>query len=332
MKKLITAALALSLALAPAAGLADENDVRVYLDGKRLTLTDANGDIVAPVIIDGSTYLPLRAIAGALGLDVDWDAASSSVYLSTDGNGGGEGDKDDNATIIATDRSVFSSLGYYADRPYELLGTSAFLDPLKELMGADYEAQLLPLLSTCYAAGGDEMLTLYCSVDGNNRAAIDVYPSGRIDAAILTAVVASSDESDNGYRNVVKYYSDVSPDAVNSSGILGLIADNAASYRAIEFRKGSAAPTVKKSTYNDVNGCGSFTFTPNDDGRIAFSGGIENSPLGGCTSSGTLSLRHGCAVCFENGAPSIYFAFSGDSLTVIGLNDVTRPLTTVFKK
>ena len=57
--------------------------ITVVLNGAVLTPTDANGNAVEPFIMDGSTYLPLRAIAGALGLEVAWDNASSTVTLTT---------------------------------------------------------------------------------------------------------------------------------------------------------------------------------------------------------------------------------------------------------
>ena len=61
-------------------------DIKMTLDGSTLTPRDANGTIVEPFIIDGTTYLPLRAIAEALDLNVQWDSATSTVILSTDTN------------------------------------------------------------------------------------------------------------------------------------------------------------------------------------------------------------------------------------------------------
>ena len=95
MKKLIclilALALTLSLTLPASATKATESvlityrGITVVLDGAVLSPTDANGNAVEPFIMDGSTYLPLRAIAGALGLGVDWDDASSTVTLSSGG-------------------------------------------------------------------------------------------------------------------------------------------------------------------------------------------------------------------------------------------------------
>jgi hypothetical protein len=42
---------------------------------------DAVGASVEPFIVNGTTYLPVRAIAEALGMKVQWDNSSKSVYI-----------------------------------------------------------------------------------------------------------------------------------------------------------------------------------------------------------------------------------------------------------
>ena len=59
------------------------NNIKVALNGEQIAFIDANGNPVEPFIIDGTTYLPIRAVSGALGLDVGWDSATSTVTLST---------------------------------------------------------------------------------------------------------------------------------------------------------------------------------------------------------------------------------------------------------
>ena len=61
-------------------------DIKVTLDGEKLTPKDVDGNYVEPFIIDGTTYLPVRGISNALGLDVDWDGASGTVILTTPTN------------------------------------------------------------------------------------------------------------------------------------------------------------------------------------------------------------------------------------------------------
>ena len=59
------------------------SNIRVTLDGKELSLTNANGATVEPFIIGGTTYLPVRGIANAFDLNVVWDASTSTVALSS---------------------------------------------------------------------------------------------------------------------------------------------------------------------------------------------------------------------------------------------------------
>lgn len=56
--------------------------VNVYVNGIKLNPTDANGKAVAPILRDGTTYLPVRAIAQAFAKKVDWDGETSTVLLS----------------------------------------------------------------------------------------------------------------------------------------------------------------------------------------------------------------------------------------------------------
>ncbi len=57
-------------------------DMKITLDGEELVPKDVNGNPTEPFIMDDSTYLPLRAIASALGLQVEWDGKTSTAILS----------------------------------------------------------------------------------------------------------------------------------------------------------------------------------------------------------------------------------------------------------
>lgn len=60
--------------------------VKIIVDGIKLNPTDAKGNKVEPIIYNGTTYLPVRAVADALGKSVYWDGPNFTVYL---GNMGG---------------------------------------------------------------------------------------------------------------------------------------------------------------------------------------------------------------------------------------------------
>lgn len=55
--------------------------IRIFLDGEEQNLTDVNGDIVEPMIYNGTTYVPVRAISEFFGKKVDWDETEYSVYI-----------------------------------------------------------------------------------------------------------------------------------------------------------------------------------------------------------------------------------------------------------
>lgn len=55
----------------------------IYLDGKRVSLTDEDGKAVHVFTLDGTTYVPVRAIANALGLSVTWNSYTKTIHLKT---------------------------------------------------------------------------------------------------------------------------------------------------------------------------------------------------------------------------------------------------------
>ncbi len=57
------------------------NNVKIYIDGLLLDPKDPNGDTVEPFVSNGTTYLPVRAVADAFGKEVDWDGETSSVII-----------------------------------------------------------------------------------------------------------------------------------------------------------------------------------------------------------------------------------------------------------
>ena len=71
-------------------------DFTVVIDGKEKTFKDAQGDVVYPLLYNGSTYLPIRAIGEIMGKEVEWNAKTNTVTLS--------GDRDDS---LVTDADSF---------------------------------------------------------------------------------------------------------------------------------------------------------------------------------------------------------------------------------
>lgn len=89
----IAGVLAGMVAMSAAPGLAknvSENieaiyrDIKLVVNGKTVTPTDAEGKETEPFICSGTTYLPVRAVANALGQPVEWDDHTSTVKIGTD--------------------------------------------------------------------------------------------------------------------------------------------------------------------------------------------------------------------------------------------------------
>ncbi len=57
-------------------------DILVKYNNEAIDLKDANGEALTPIIINGSTYLPLRAISSLTGLKIDWDAEGQMILLA----------------------------------------------------------------------------------------------------------------------------------------------------------------------------------------------------------------------------------------------------------
>ncbi len=86
--------------------------VSIKYNEQTQTMYDANGTQVYPISYNGTTYLPVRAVADMFGIAVDWDAANNAVLL-------GEG-----AANANTDPSIMSVYdGYnFTKLPFEANG------------------------------------------------------------------------------------------------------------------------------------------------------------------------------------------------------------------
>lgn len=94
-KKLAVPALALTLAGALALGAAAAGtalvtaehrpDITVKMGGQIQTLKNEKGDTVYPLVYDGTTYLPIRALGQVLDYNVSWDGGSQTVSLNAKG-------------------------------------------------------------------------------------------------------------------------------------------------------------------------------------------------------------------------------------------------------
>lgn len=56
--------------------------IKIFIDGQLQVPTDVTGKVVEPIIYNGTTYLPVRALTGMLtDKSVEWDSDTESVYI-----------------------------------------------------------------------------------------------------------------------------------------------------------------------------------------------------------------------------------------------------------
>ena len=60
-------------------------DIQIVINGEKITPKDVNGKIVNPFLLEGTTYLPVRAVSEALGQKVEWDGENRVVYIGEKG-------------------------------------------------------------------------------------------------------------------------------------------------------------------------------------------------------------------------------------------------------
>ncbi len=92
------------------------SDIKLYLNGNRVDKE--------VIIVDGTSYLPVRAVSEALGLEVQWDGNNRTIYLSNDDTSKsktwdvtGKWDYDGNKLILKQNGNfVTGSFIFYKDK------------------------------------------------------------------------------------------------------------------------------------------------------------------------------------------------------------------------
>lgn len=96
--------------------------IHVTYNGERQTFKDVNGNTVYPISYNGTTYLPVRAVAGLVGLPVSYDSSTSTVVLGKNGEQSLVSRKHSAATKynwIITDPTALSFAGSDATQTYK---------------------------------------------------------------------------------------------------------------------------------------------------------------------------------------------------------------------
>lgn len=108
-------------------------NIKIMVDGAIITPKNVSGDIVEPFIVEGTTYIPIRALSEALGYDVEWDDANNTVVIKTSSDAGSDGTI---GNTIETDKGTvggFSTVGDYGGTIYSFYGIPYAEAPVGEL-------------------------------------------------------------------------------------------------------------------------------------------------------------------------------------------------------
>lgn len=62
-----------------------DTKLKMVLYGKPFNPREEDGTLVSPILVNDRTYLPLRALCDAVGVDVQWDEATSTITMTSDG-------------------------------------------------------------------------------------------------------------------------------------------------------------------------------------------------------------------------------------------------------
>lgn len=223
---LITAALVAGIAF-PAGALSALQEIKVsmggiqlFVDGKLQVPTDAKGNAVEPLIYNGTTYLPVRAVVGMLtDKAVEWDSKTESVYI---GQKPGPGEVVRMDTLKRFSGSASQMMYTGEDAQYKILGDVQ--TPFNRLNISDGENAVYKLdsgyttlrgqfvipysgLSTRYAGklcvysvdkyGVEQLLDSYETINGDDPVDVEVNIRGCDFIKIKTEYTKMDDYSGN---------------------------------------------------------------------------------------------------------------------------------------
>jgi len=177
------------------------HDLKVKVNGVQAQLKDEQGNAVLPITYEGNTYLPVRAVAGALKVAVDYDAATATVllgekvegvsiagedydagnYLTSDPSRTTYKDKDYKEVLYNKARSDTEdgagSFMLVPDKKYQKLYLQvAALDQDAEV--SIYESGSLKLLKETKVLAQDGMATIEADIGGISEIYVEVHSKG----------------------------------------------------------------------------------------------------------------------------------------------------------
>ncbi|HPD00120.1 MAG TPA: stalk domain-containing protein, partial [Acetivibrio sp.] len=87
-----------------------DTDLKMVLYGRPFNPREQDGTLVSPILVNNRTYLPLRALCDAVGVDVQWDGATSTITMTRNGKGPGK-----DGEYIHDGSTYEENISYYQD-------------------------------------------------------------------------------------------------------------------------------------------------------------------------------------------------------------------------
>ncbi|MDE7170271.1 MAG: lasso peptide biosynthesis protein [Oscillospiraceae bacterium] len=111
--------------------------IRVIYNGKDQEMKTVKGETVYPMLIGGTTYLPIRAVGDMLGLEVGWEQATQTVTLDFPKH-----DHDPSKVFHGYSIDSYKFTAWYEDGTRELFGLNEFDDIWETVQGSFTEEYL----------------------------------------------------------------------------------------------------------------------------------------------------------------------------------------------
>ncbi|MDO4563314.1 MAG: RICIN domain-containing protein [Clostridia bacterium] len=225
MRKVL--AILLILAMLPCAAMAAD-EITIICDGEKVNCVNAQGEAAPPFIEDGTTYLPVRAIAGIVGIDISWQDDTKSVII---GSAPETAQKGEHVNIFINGEAfVAKDVNGKVVHPILLDGTTYL--PVRAISEAfakdvEWDNDTKTVILTTPAAGFDGYYYIKNAATGKYLAAVDL--SHENNAALTTLDKEENDEFlwrlgdlGGGYYSIINAASAKSvdvPSAQTESGV-----------------------------------------------------------------------------------------------------------------
>lgn len=145
------------------------NNIKLYVDQKLITPKDAAGNTVEPFIYNGTTYLPVRAVADALGQSVSWDNSTKSVYIGEQPEKTGVAEIPKNTVLMDKNKVKITYLGI--TKSDGLFGGVSINVKIENMSAQDCEVQIRDLSINNIMADG----SFSCTVAAGKTAIDEIW-------------------------------------------------------------------------------------------------------------------------------------------------------------